>query len=151
MRKRGWLVWWLCLVAFVLFTMGTANDLKSYWQISKSYFFKLAVHKKVDRLDLFRQELVVTLAEVMPDKQSYNRACELAYLQEEIIQDETIYSLYLEQAPGKDMLVWCVEADRLADKKAMKELAQDAAYLLLYHISKKPIPIKPPSAKKVLV
>ena len=149
MKRQGLITCLLCLLAITFF-MDDTNDFKDYWRISKIDFFQFADSKN-DRFKQFHQELVTALAEIIPEEQEYNRVCELTSLQEDVIQDETIYSIYLEETSGKNLLIWCVEANQLKNPKATRELAKDAAYVLLYHLHKKSLPIKSTPAKKISV
>ncbi len=149
--KKRWLFFCLFLLIFLVFFAGAVNEIWDRHTVSKNDFIQLTDNKKVDRLDQLRQELVIALAEIIPDEQSYNRACQTAYLQEDIVYDETIYSLYLKEDSGKDLLIWCIEADRLKNAKIIKILAKDAAYVLFYHLSKRSLPAISTPAKKVMM
>jgi len=149
MKRQRLIVFLFCLLA-IIFLINNTSGLKNHWRINKVDFFQLTDSKN-DRFKQFHHELVTALAEIISDEQEYNRACELTSLQEDVVQDEIIYSIYIEEASGKNLLIWCIEANQLKNPRTMRELAKDAAYVLLYHLHKKPLPIKSSPTKKTLV
>jgi len=148
MKRQRLIVFLFCLLA-IIFLINNTSGLKNHWRINKVDFFQLTDSKN-DRFKQFQLELVAALAEIIPDEQDYNRACELTSLQEDVVQDEIIYSIYIEEASGKNLLIWCIEANQLKNPRTMRELAKDAAYVLLYHLHKKSLPIKSSPTKKIL-
>ena len=127
--KRGLIC--LFLLVFFVFFLDIINGFRERQTIGENNFVQLT-SDKVSYYDRFSKELVIVLAEILPDKQSFDAVCQSAYLQEEDHHDEIIIALYLIDDSGKKLLIWCVEANRLKKAKAMKVLARDAAYILLY-------------------
>ncbi|HRY52478.1 MAG TPA: hypothetical protein P5089_01355 [Candidatus Portnoybacteria bacterium] len=104
---------------------------------------------KESMYNVFRAEVSNILYDVSPDEKSFEIIKDsVAFVLEENNQ-EMMISIFV-KAPGQERpkLIWVIEESRLNNKN-VTDLAERAAYIILFHLSKKALPeIIIPSAQE---
>lgn len=150
MRKK-----WLFLLFFFIFFAVIISEARFY-PASERSFVEFSGDR--DSFDEFSKEIISFLAEVLPDKKTFDEVCDVTYLREDVYYDEILITLYLvtKDKNNKNIIIWSGEIEEMKTPEAIRDSAQDAAYLLLKRLGRDlPIataptaPIIKPSAKRI--
>jgi len=147
--RKNWLIYCLFSLVFIVFLAGAANETWNRHTISPNGFIQLA--RNSDAFDEFGKEIIIALAETLPDKRSFDAICEKVYLREDSYDDENLIVLYIEGKGGKDIIVWTIEKRKMRNLKAIRAFAQEAVHSLLRRVGQDlPMIITPaPKAKRI--
>lgn len=147
--RKNWLPFCLFSFVFLVFLAGAVNETWDRYTIKKNAFIQLT--GSGDTFDEFGKEIIIALAETLPDKKSFDAVCATVYLREDSYDDELLLVLYVEGDNGKDVIVWSMEKRKMKNSKAIREFAQEAVYSLLRRVGQDiPMvitPVIPPKAK----
>ena len=152
--KKRWPFVCLFSLVFLVFFAGAANEIWERHTVSRNDFIQLTGAN--DPFEEFSKEIITVLAEALPDKQNFDEVCEAVYLREDVYHDEILITLYVEGNDDKNVIIWSMEKRKMKNRKAIREFAQEAAYLLLRRLGQdRSIIIKPtitaPAAKIIVL